>query len=94
MTLRNLLFGVTDMAFSLPRVLVLALGAWAYWRDLATLGQVTAAMLYMEMFYAPFDRLVMTLDELQVGIASTTEPSVGESTKERKTATYAASASV
>ena len=72
MTLRNLLFGVTDMAFSLPRVLVLALGAWAYWRDLATLGQVTAAMLYMEMFYAPFDRLVMTLDELQVGIASTT----------------------
>jgi ABC-type multidrug transport system fused ATPase/permease subunit len=72
MTLRNLLFGVTDMAFSLPRVLVLALGAWAYWRGVATLGQVTAAMLYMEMFYAPFDRLVMTLDELQVGIASTT----------------------
>jgi ABC-type multidrug transport system fused ATPase/permease subunit len=72
MTLRNLLFGVTDMAFSLPRVLVLALGAWAYWGGLATLGQVTAAMLYMEMFYAPFDRLVMTLDELQVGIASTT----------------------
>ena len=72
MTLRNLLFGVTDMAFSLPRVLVLALGSWAYWRGLVTLGQVTAAMLYMEMFYAPFDRLVMTLDELQVGIASTT----------------------
>ena len=72
MTLRNLLFGVTDMAFSLPRVIVLALGSWAYWRGLVTLGQVTAAMLYMEMFYAPFDRLVMTLDELQVGIASTT----------------------
>ena len=72
MTLRNLLFGVMDMAFSLPRVIVLALGAWAYSRGTVTLGQVTAAMLYMEMFYEPFDRLVMTVDRLQVGIASTT----------------------
>lgn len=72
LTLRNLLFGVMDMAFSLPRVIVLALGAWAYWRGLVSLGQVTAAMLYMEMFYAPFDRLVMMIDRLQVGIASTT----------------------
>ena len=72
MTLRNLLFGVMDMAFSLPRVIVLGLGAWAYAQDAVTLGQVTAAMLYMEMFYEPFDRLVMTVDRLQVGIASTT----------------------
>ena len=72
MTLRNLLFGVMDMAFSLPRVLVLALGSWAYWRGLVSLGQVTAAMLYMEMFYAPFDRLVSMVDRLQVGAASTT----------------------
>ncbi|MCA1782768.1 MAG: ABC transporter ATP-binding protein/permease [Intrasporangiaceae bacterium] len=72
MTLRNLLFGVMDMAFSLPRVLVLAIGAWAYSRGIVTLGQVTAAMLYMEMFYAPFDQLVMTIDRLQVGVASTT----------------------
>jgi ABC-type multidrug transport system fused ATPase/permease subunit len=71
MTLRNLLFGVMDMAFSIPRVIVLALGAWAYGRGLITLGQLTAAMLYMEMFYGPFDRLVMTVDRLQVGIAST-----------------------
>src|SRR5690606_18473301 len=72
MTLRNLLFGVMDLAFSLPRVIVLALGSWAYWRGLVSLGQVTAAMLYMEMFYAPFDRLVAMIDRLQVGIASTT----------------------
>ena len=72
MTLRNQLFAVMDMAFSLPRVIVLALGAWAYWRGSVTLGQVTAAMLYMEMFYGPFDRLVMIIDHLQVGIASTT----------------------
>lgn len=72
MTLRNLLFGVMDMAFSLPRVIVLGLGAWAYWQGYVSLGQVTAAMLYMEMFYAPFDRLVMMIDRLQVGVASTT----------------------
>ena len=72
MTLRNLLFGVMDMAFSLPRVLVLALGSWAYWRGLVSLGQVKAALLYMEMFYAPFDRLVSMVDRLQVGAASTT----------------------
>ncbi len=72
MTLRNILFIVMDMAFSLPRVIVLALGAWGYLRGHVTLGQVTTAMLYMEMFYGPFDRLVMMIDELQVGIASTT----------------------
>ncbi|NLJ53276.1 MAG: ABC transporter ATP-binding protein [Intrasporangiaceae bacterium] len=72
MSLRNILFAGMDMAFSLPRVIVLALGGWAYSQDMVSLGQVTAAMLYMEMFYGPFDRLVMTIDTLQVGIASTT----------------------
>ncbi|MDO5504524.1 MAG: ABC transporter ATP-binding protein, partial [Actinomycetia bacterium] len=72
MSLRNILFAGMDMAFSLPRVIVLALGGWAYAQGMVSLGQVTAAMLYMEMFYGPFDRLVMTIDTLQVGIASTT----------------------
>lgn len=72
MSLRNILFAGMDMAFSLPRVIVLALGGWAYSQGMVSLGQVTAAMLYMEMFYGPFDRLVMTIDTLQVGIASTT----------------------
>ncbi|MGO0576978.1 ABC transporter ATP-binding protein [Ornithinimicrobium panacihumi] len=70
--LRNILFAAMDMAFSMPRVITLALGAVLYTRGLVTLGQLTAAMLYIETFYGPFDRLVGTIDRLQVGIASTT----------------------
>ena len=72
LTLRNILFAVMDMAFSMPRVITLALGAVLYTRGLVSLGQLTAAMLYIETFYGPFDRLVGTVDRLQVGIASTT----------------------
>lgn len=71
-TLRNLLFVVMDVAFSLPRVITLGLGAYGYTQDWVSLGQITAAMLYIEQFYGPFDRLVGTVDRLQVGAASTT----------------------
>lgn len=70
--LRNILFAVMDLAFSLPRVITLALGALLYVRGVVTLGQLTTAMLYIETFYGPFDRLIGTIDRLQVGIASTT----------------------
>lgn len=72
LTLRNQLFAVMDLAFSLPRVLTLGAGAVGYTQGWATLGQITAAMLYIETFYGPFDRLVNTVDRLQVGVASTT----------------------
>lgn len=72
LTLRNVLFAVMDMAFSLPRVITLAAGAVLYSQDLVSLGDITAAMLYIEIFYGPFDRLVGTIDRLQVGVASTT----------------------
>jgi ABC-type multidrug transport system fused ATPase/permease subunit len=72
LVLRNILFAVMDMAFSMPRVITLVVGAVLYARGLVTLGQITAAMLYIETFYGPFDRLVGTIDRLQVGIASTT----------------------
>lgn len=72
MTLRNKLFVVMDNAFGLPRVVTLIAGAVGYHQDWVSLGQITTAMLYVEAFYAPFDRLVTTLDELQVGVASTT----------------------
>ena len=70
--LRNILFAVMDMAFSMPRVITLALGAVLYAGGHVTLGQLTTAMLYIETFYGPFDRLIGTIDRLQVGIASTT----------------------
>ena len=72
LTLRNLLFAVMDMAFSMPRVVTLGLGAVGYTQGWASLGEITAAMLFVEAFYGPFDRLVATVDRLQVGIASTT----------------------
>src|SRR4051794_22240172 len=72
MTLRNLLFAVMDLAFSLPRVLVLLLGSIGYAGGWATIGQITTAILYTEALWGPFDMLVSTIDRAQVGIASTT----------------------
>ncbi|MDN5764265.1 MAG: ABC transporter ATP-binding protein/permease [Humibacillus sp.] len=72
MTLRNLLFIVMDFAFSLPRVLVLLFGAVGYTQGWASLGQITAAILYTEALWGPFDMLVSTVDRVQVGMASTT----------------------
>ncbi len=72
MTLRNLLFVVMDVAFSLPRVLVLLLGAVGYAQGWASLGQITTAILYTEALWGPFDMLVHTVDRVQVGVASTT----------------------
>ncbi|MEO7753984.1 MAG: ABC transporter ATP-binding protein [Terracoccus sp.] len=72
MTLRNLLFVVMDIAFSLPRVLVLLLGAVGYAQGWASLGQITTAILYTEALWGPFDMLIHTVDRVQVGVASTT----------------------
>ncbi|WP_034802134.1 ABC transporter ATP-binding protein [Intrasporangium oryzae] len=72
MTLRNLLFIVMDIAFSLPRVFVLLLGAIGYAEGWVTLGQITTAILFTDALWGPFDMLVHTVDRVQVGIASTT----------------------
>ena len=71
MTLRNLLFAVIDVAFNIPRVLTVLVGAWGYWNGYVTLGQITAAVLYVEALSRPLDRLVAEIDRLQVGAAST-----------------------
>ena len=72
MTLRNLLFAVIDVAFNVPRVLTLLVGAFGYAQGWATLGQITTAVLYVEALCGPLDRLVGKVDRLQVGVASTT----------------------
>ena len=71
MTLRNLLFGALGTAFDTPLVLVLALGAYGVARGWVSLGQLTAATLYVQALREPLQRLIRNLDQLQVGIAST-----------------------
>jgi ABC-type multidrug transport system fused ATPase/permease subunit len=71
MTLRNLLFCVIDICFNSPRVVTLLVGAWGVSRGWVSLGQITAALLYVESLSGPLDRLVGEMDRLQVGVAST-----------------------
>ena len=71
MTLRNLLFMALNFAFQTPRVVTLLVGAYAYHRGWADLGQITTAVLYVEALGDPLDRLIGEVDRLQVGAAST-----------------------
>ncbi len=71
MSLRNLLFGGLGFAFDTPLVLVLGLGAYGYARGWVSLGELTAATLYVQALKEPLGRLIRNVDQLQVGIAST-----------------------
>ena len=72
MALRNILFGFIGLAYDTPLVMVMVLGGWGYVNGWVTLGQITAATLYVQALIEPLDRLIRNLDRLQVGIASTT----------------------
>jgi ABC-type multidrug transport system fused ATPase/permease subunit len=69
--LRTRFFPTIEMtSYLVPSVLTLLLGGWLYIRGDVGLGEVTAAVLYVQMLIDPVDRVVMILDELQVGAAS------------------------
>ncbi|MFX4273480.1 ABC transporter ATP-binding protein [Propionibacteriaceae bacterium Y1685] len=70
MSLRNLMFIVMDVCCSAPRAFTIGLGAVGYVNGWVTLGQITAAMLYIETLIIPIDWMIQTLDRLQVGVAS------------------------
>ena len=71
MSLRNLLFGWLGVAFDTPLVMVLGLGAIGYAQGWVSLGQLTAGTLYVQALTEPLQRFVRNVDQLQVGIAST-----------------------
>jgi ABC-type multidrug transport system fused ATPase/permease subunit len=71
MSLRNLLFIVIGFAYDTPLVMVLILGGIGYANGWVSLGQITAATLYVQALVEPLDRLIRNVDRLQVGIAST-----------------------
>ncbi|GAB2490770.1 ABC transporter ATP-binding protein [Luteococcus sediminum] len=72
MTLRNQMYLSVDFAYQGPLVLIVLIGAWGYSRGWVSLGQITAATIYVQQLVEPMDRLIQTLDRLQVGLAATT----------------------
>ncbi len=68
--LRTIFFPSMELSYLLPTVATLLFGGWLYTEGHATLGEVTAATLYVQMLIDPVDRIVSILDELQVGSAS------------------------
>jgi ABC-type multidrug transport system fused ATPase/permease subunit len=68
--LRTVWWPVIETSYVLPVVLTLLAGGWLYLRDFVTLGQLTAAVIYVQQLVDPLDRLSGWLDELEVGAAS------------------------
>ncbi|MGN9766026.1 ABC transporter ATP-binding protein [Micromonospora sp. SD12] len=68
--LRTVFFPVAEIGYVLPVVATLLIGGWFYLKGWVSLGEVTAATLYVQQLIDPVDRLLSWLDELQVGGAS------------------------
>jgi ABC-type multidrug transport system fused ATPase/permease subunit len=68
--LRTVFFPSVEVAYLVPTVATLLFGGYLYTQGSVTLGDVTAATLYVQMLIDPVDRVVSILDELQVGAAS------------------------
>ena len=68
--LRTVFFPSMEVAYLIPTVTTLLFGGWLYTQGQVSLGDVTAATLYVQMLIDPVDRIVSILDELQMGAAS------------------------
>ncbi|MGH3384807.1 MAG: ABC transporter ATP-binding protein [Nocardioidaceae bacterium] len=68
--LRTRWFPTAEMGYLVPTVATLLIGGWLYAGGQTSLGAVTAATLYVQQLIDPVDRLLMWMDELQVGGAS------------------------
>ncbi|MDP9849048.1 ABC transporter ATP-binding protein [Streptosporangium lutulentum] len=68
--LRTVWFPTVELGYVIPIVATLVIGGMFYIEDWVSLAQVTAATLYVQQLIDPLDRLLMWIDELQVGGAS------------------------
>jgi ABC-type multidrug transport system fused ATPase/permease subunit len=68
--LRTVFFPSMELSYLIPTVSTLLLGGYLYMQGTVSLGDVTAATLYVQMLIDPVDRIVSILDELQLGAAS------------------------
>ncbi len=68
--LRTVFFPSVEVAYLIPTVATLLFGGYLYTQGSVSLGDVTAATLYVQMLIDPVDRIVSILDEVQVGAAS------------------------
>ena len=68
--LRTVFFPSVEVSYLIPTVATLLFGGYLYTQGSVSLGDVTAATLYVQMLIDPVDRIVSILDELQVGAAS------------------------
>ena len=68
--LRTVWFPTVEIGYILPVVLTLLFGGVMYSQGHASIGQVTAATLYVQQLIGPVDQLISWLDELQIGAAS------------------------
>jgi ABC-type multidrug transport system fused ATPase/permease subunit len=68
--LRTVFFPLTEFGYVLPGAVTLVAGGWFVVEGWATVGQVTAAVLYFVALIDPLDRVLSWFDQLQVGLAS------------------------
>ncbi len=68
--LRTVFFPLMEVGYLVPVVATLLVGGWYFHNGWVDLLQVTAATLYVQQLIDPLDRMLMWLDELQVGQAS------------------------
>ena len=59
-----------EISYLIPTVCTLLFGGYLYTQGQVSLGDVTAATLYVQMLIDPVDRIISILDELQMGAAS------------------------
>ncbi|MEV6306396.1 ABC transporter ATP-binding protein [Actinoplanes sp. NPDC051861] len=68
--LRSVFFPLVESSYAIPTVLILLLGGLLYIHGHATLGTVSAAVLYLRQMVGPLDSILIWIERLQSSSAS------------------------